>query len=345
MARGFGALAGAVLLAMCVVACTGPDRELPAVSETEGSLSPTPQGPGPSGLEPESANISSTPLPTAPTGLPADAATSVLRIGPRTAIPSLSSAAEPGADAAEATTGATVPAQGSAPTAEGALAVYSGSGIFGTPPALAATPFHELAGSDALSGTMVAPSPTPVETISPQATPLPANTLAPVPTPTVTPTPRPTSTPLPTPTPVPESLVAVELDVEGAPAGAGQEVAVRVRINAGEKNPVDAAQVYLDFDRSKLEIISLKPGGKLRFVLQNETSNLAGRIGFAAGTTGAGATSPFTLCTIVFQVLASAGPGETTINFASPRFPRHTKIVHRGFNVSGELRPATVALK
>ena len=147
------------------------------------------------------------------------------------------------------------------------------------------------------------------------------------------------------PTPVPGSLVSVELEALEETASEGREIVVLIRINAGEANPVDAAQVYLDFDESRLEMIALKPGGKLRFVLQNETSNASGRIGYAAGTTGQPATNPFTLCSITFRGRAPENPEETAISFAPLQFPRHTKVVYRGLNVTGELVPALLSLR
>lgn len=165
-------------------------------------------------------------------------------------------------------------------------------------------------------------------------------------TPTAPPPGR-TSLPEPTSelTPVPLAAVPIELATNVIEVAAGQEFEVQVKINAGESNPVDTAQVYLDFDSAKLDVVSVKAGSRLRYVLQNEAFARSGHIGFAAGTTGAAQVAPFVLCTITFRARGSGGKGETGIGFAPRRAPRHTKAISRGVDVTGDLSPLLIAVE
>lgn len=141
------------------------------------------------------------------------------------------------------------------------------------------------------------------------------------------------------------AAVSIELVSNVSQVSRGQEFQVQVKINAGESNPVDTAQVYLDFDNARLSVVSLMAGSRLRYVLQNESSELSGRIGFAAGTTGAAQVAPFVLCTITFRANGLGGRGETEIGFAPLRAPRHTKAIHRALDVTGDLESLLVVVK
>ena len=139
--------------------------------------------------------------------------------------------------------------------------------------------------------------------------------------------------------------VSIELITDASDVIAGQEFEVQVTVNAGPLNPVDTAQVYLDFNTAKIEVVSVKAGSRLRYVLQNKTSERSGRIGFAAGTTGAAQVAPFVLCTVTFRAEGLDGRGDATIGFAPLRAPRHTKAIHRGLDVTGDLGSLLVAVK
>lgn len=141
------------------------------------------------------------------------------------------------------------------------------------------------------------------------------------------------------------TTVSIELITEVSEVGAGQEFEVQVRVNAGMTNPVDTAQAYLAFDNTKLDLVSLKAGSRLRYVLLNESSQTSGQVGFAAGTTGAPQVVPFVLCTVTFRSRGFGGPGETEIGFAPLRVPRHTKAIFQGLNVTGDLEPLLVVAK
>ena len=144
---------------------------------------------------------------------------------------------------------------------------------------------------------------------------------------------------------MPEKTVSIELVTEAIEVGSGQEFEVEVRVNAGMTKPVDTAQVYLDFDNTKLDVLSIKGGSRLRYVLLNESSQLSGHFGFAAGTTGAAQVAPFILCTVTFKSRGLGSPGETEVGFAALRAPRHTKAIHRGLNVTGALEPLLLVAK
>ena len=134
----------------------------------------------------------------------------------------------------------------------------------------------------------------------------------------------------------------MSLEIDSRELQVGQTFLVAVRVWAGHFNPVDAAQVYLDFDGRQLEVVELTPGSHLEYELQSKWDNQAGRLGYAAGTVGDPVTVPFTLCTVAFRIRTPATSQEIAISFAPLAPPRHTKAVFRGANVTGELVPVRV---
>ena len=189
-----------------------------------------------------------------------------------------------------------------------------------------------------------APTPRPLlPTLLPEATPVvpptPVGAVFYTPTPTII---APVPTPTLTPTPIPQSVVRVSLEIDSRELQVGQTFLVAVRVWAGHFNPVDAAQVYLDFDGRQLEVVELTPGSHLEYELQSKWDNQVGRLGYAAGTVGDPVTVPFTLCTVAFRIREPANSDEIAIGFAPLAPPRQTKAVFRGANVTGELVPVRV---
>lgn len=178
-------------------------------------------------------------------------------------------------------------------------------------------------------------------TLFPTATPTP--TLAPTPTPALPP--PPTLPPTPTLTPPPVLTADIFLETDREAVAAGEKFAVTVRIDAGNTNSVDAAQVYLDFDRDKLAAVSILFGTRLEYQLQSEMDNGTGRTACAAGTLGVQATAPFTLCSVTFRAGNFAGTGETLVRFSPLQPPHWTKTVSRGSNITGKLLPVRVLLR
>jgi hypothetical protein len=125
----------------------------------------------------------------------------------------------------------------------------------------------------------------------------------------------------------------------------GEQFSVQVIVNAGPAKVVDAAQVYLDFDPSVLQIIAVRKGAALREQLQSSFDNGLGQINHAAGTLGGAIAAPFTLATIDFQSLAATGPGGTDVVFSPSADPRQTKTVAAGINNTGRLTPVNIVVE
>lgn len=193
--------------------------------------------------------------------------------------------------------------------------------------------------------------PTPVPTVTPAQTPPPASrTSAPeVPTPTTvplhTPTPAATVTPTPTITPAPELTVPLVLETYSPVVRTGQEFQLTVKVQAGHTLPVDTAQAYLDFDPAILEVVNIRPGPHLGYLLQSSWDNSRGRLAYAAGTLRNPLEFPFTLCNVVFRAKTPTVRGSTLIQFDDQRPPRQSKAIHRGLDVTGRLVPARVQVR
>lgn len=116
-------------------------------------------------------------------------------------------------------------------------------------------------------------------------------------------------------------------------------------VSATPTSPVNAVQVYLDFDKSVLDVTSVTGGGMLPQELQPLPwfDNSLGQVNYAAGTTGSSIQAAFTLITVNFQAIATTGPSGTPINFAPLAPPRQTKVaVGAGRNVTGNLTPVNL---
>ena len=120
---------------------------------------------------------------------------------------------------------------------------------------------------------------------------------------------------------------------------------MRVQVQSGIANRVDAAQVYLKFDPEYLTATDLSGGKMLEYPLQQEVDNGAGRVAYAAGTLEGWVYWPFTLTTVTFRAVAPTGGRGTYVGFDSLKPPRQTKAVFGGANVTGELTGANVVVR
>ena len=127
--------------------------------------------------------------------------------------------------------------------------------------------------------------------------------------------------------------------------GIGQLFEVEVTVEAGDASPVDTVQFYLDFDASVLQIVEINPGATLEVVLQSGFDNLAGQVGFAAGTLADSAEDPFTLVSLTFQATRPSGPAGTQLQLAPLISPRETKAIEAGINKLGNLSPLTLFIQ
>jgi len=131
-------------------------------------------------------------------------------------------------------------------------------------------------------------------------------------------------------TPVPGG---VDLVIDPAIITVGQDnvFTLEVVIQAGSQ-PVDSAQVYLDFNPTYLNVLALTGGLTLPTELDKSYNNTTGQISYSAVTFGASATGTFTLVTIQFQALAITARTDLTFCFTSPR---ETKVRDSSVNVLG----------
>ena len=125
----------------------------------------------------------------------------------------------------------------------------------------------------------------------------------------------------------------------------GQLFEVVVQVDAQAASPVDAAQVYLDFDPSLLRVVQVNPGARLEVQLQSAIDILGGQVDYAAGTLGDSAQVSFTLVSLIFQAISSTGPAGTQLQFAPLLAPRETKAIEAGVNNLGTLSPLTLVIQ
>lgn len=126
---------------------------------------------------------------------------------------------------------------------------------------------------------------------------------------------------------------------------AGEVFRIMALVGANSTAPVDAAQVYLDFNAEVFEVISLAGGSRLEYQLQASVDNDAGRVGFAAGTLEGAVTYRFTLCTLTLRAKETTTAQSSLIEFARLQKPRQTKAVKGGLNVTGNLASIRVIVR
>ena len=108
---------------------------------------------------------------------------------------------------------------------------------------------------------------------------------------------------------------------------------------------MDTVQVYLDFDPSILRVVEVNAGARLEIALQSGFDNLAGQVGYAAGTVGDSVRVSFTLVRLKFQAINPTGPSGTQLRFAPLIAPRETKAIEAGVNNLGNLSPLTLVIQ
>lgn len=191
--------------------------------------------------------------------------------------------------------------------------------------------------------------------LTPSAPPRPTGALAPTVTPVFTPTVPPTPTlaftPTPHPTPVPTATVtppppAVDMNLSAriSPVQVGSSLVVGVWVYPRHNSSVDAAQVFLAFDPSILQVLTITQGDRLEEQLYVETDNVGGRAGLAAGTLGPAISSRFKLASVEFQVVGVTGPRGSHIRLDSKKGGLFTRTVYRGGDNTGNLGPPVVVV-
>ena len=125
----------------------------------------------------------------------------------------------------------------------------------------------------------------------------------------------------------------------------GELFRVSALVGATSSTPVDAVQVYVEFDSEVFQVVSIDAGPSLEFQLQSLVDNDAGRVGYAAGTLEGELPYSFTLCTLTVRPLKATSSQGSHIEFAPLEKPRQTKAVHRGLNVTGRLVSIRVTVR
>jgi len=139
--------------------------------------------------------------------------------------------------------------------------------------------------------------------------------------------------------------VAITLQTRVPRPGIGQLFDVDVTVVARSNRSVDTVKVYLDFDPSLLRLVQVNAGATLNVVLQSGFDNLAGQVGYAAGTLGDSVQLPSTLVSLKLQALTPYGPAGTQLQFAPLIAPRQTKAIEAGGNNLENLRPLALGIQ
>jgi hypothetical protein len=127
--------------------------------------------------------------------------------------------------------------------------------------------------------------------------------------------------------------------------------------------PIDAAQVYLDFDPAVLQVVDsngglatsvtlgplLGNGGGWKQVLLNEVDNAAGRLGVAGGKGlpargGMDASAEFVLATVRFKAVAAAAETQVTFDLEDADSLQRSKMFSGGVEVTGGGPGATLTI-
>jgi len=148
-----------------------------------------------------------------------------------------------------------------------------------------------------------------------------------------------------------EQTVYVDLNPSSASVSRNEVFAIEIRIIAGSQ-PVDGAEVHIDFDSTYLQVVDgsgnpvtqIENSGILNLVIQNNVDNPAGHIDFAAGKLfGDLPSGTFVLATIRFKALASTGGGSTPLAFVT-RGGSPTNVTYQGSSVLGGTTDGSVTI-
>ena len=147
----------------------------------------------------------------------------------------------------------------------------------------------------------------------------PPATNTPMPTHTATPT----STPTATATATRSSDVRLRLEPDSATVGMGQPFTQLVVVEAGAQ-AVAAADVFIDFDPSYVEVTGME-GGTALTLLSGTYDGVTGHIDIGAGNLGTPVGGTFTLATLHMRALGGSASVNTALTFSlSP--PRRTTL-------------------
>jgi hypothetical protein len=146
--------------------------------------------------------------------------------------------------------------------------------------------------------------------------------------------------------------VLVRLNPANPSVAKGAIFTVDIQVVAGSQ-PVDGAEVHLDFDKTYLQVVdasgnpasAIESSGILEVPIQNLVSNDRGEIDFAAGTfvTPPPPLDTAVLATIRFKALWGTGGASTPLTF-STQLPRKTDVTHAGGSVLAGVENGSVTI-
>jgi hypothetical protein len=119
---------------------------------------------------------------------------------------------------------------------------------------------------------------------------------------------------------------------------AGDNFVVTVQIQAGTQQ-LNAADAYLNFDPTKLKVISMTPGTTLYVPFLNLFDNNLGQIGYSAIIFNTTVSGTFDLVSIQFQAIAETSASDITF---SRSLPRETAAALLGTSIPLNLTESTV---
>jgi len=120
---------------------------------------------------------------------------------------------------------------------------------------------------------------------------------------------------------------------------------VDVIVQSDIVSPVNAVQIYPDFNYLKLEVDGVNGGNIVEQSLHSSFANRSHEVDYAAGTLNGEITLPFILSTLDLRAKAATGPGDTLLLYARLVVPRQTRAIDAALINIGMLTPAAIVLE
>ena len=144
--------------------------------------------------------------------------------------------------------------------------------------------------------------------------------------------------------------VQVSIEPPSSSVKRDEVFALQIQVAAGSQ-PVDGAEVHLDFDAAHLQVVdgsgqaadTIKSGDILDLTIQNNVDNEQGTIDFAAGTLSGGRTGTFVLATIRFKALQTTNGTNIPLTFVS-RGGNPTNVTYGGDSVLAGTTGGTIII-
>ncbi len=100
---------------------------------------------------------------------------------------------------------------------------------------------------------------------------------------------------------------------------ASERFTLLLSINDGLANAVDAGALYLNFDQTRMKVLSVAHNSAFEIELTNQIDNQLGHIDLAVGALTGALKSPFTFTTVTFEVLADIDNTDIAIETSALR--------------------------